>query len=594
MNDRTYIFDSELRIWRTPTHDSIAYSDGDEVERRLLSILKQTRDLSSTSDELRKQIVEWPTEYHFSPTRANLLRPFRIDKSQRILELGCGCGNLTRYLGESGAHVTAVEGSVVRASIAAERCRDLANVMIVADSIELFTSAGGFDMVTLIGVLEYAPLFFAGDNPALQCLAAARHLLAPGGTMLLAIENQLGLKYFNGCTEDHTRKLFFGVQDQYSPSTPVTFGRTELKRLVETVGFSHTHFLFPFPDYKLPEILISEEAQTAAGLSLYNLLTQSHGRDYSGHRLKTFDEHLVWRAIERNGLIGDLANSFLIVASTDETNVLSVFHDPWLAKIYAASRKPAWASETTIRRNSSGLRVGKSGLGIANSKEIAVGSFTLSHQLSSDEPYLPGDLLLHKFQRLAPDGDLEKFAKLARQWLDFLLQGNAPGGVSLSDRLVPGHYLDCIPANLIVTDTGVLTMIDLEWHVREPIPLAWVILRGLVNTLYQCTFPDNFGHRNCQGVIAELLSLMDVDVKPATYEDVAVLETAFQEACRDDHLSRDDFRVALANAVPQRAPVERACEVEMLVARIEAYENSLSWRITRPLRYLARVLLGRK
>ncbi|NMQ04306.1 class I SAM-dependent methyltransferase [Candidatus Accumulibacter phosphatis] len=162
MNDRTYIFDSELRIWRTPTHDSIAYSDGDEVERRLLSILKQTRDLSSTSDELRKQIVDWPTEYHFSPTRANLLRPFRIDKSQRILELGCGCGNLTRYLGESGAHVTAVEGSVVRASIAAERCRDLANVMIVADSIELFTSAGGFDMVTLIGVLEYAPLFFRG------------------------------------------------------------------------------------------------------------------------------------------------------------------------------------------------------------------------------------------------------------------------------------------------------------------------------------------------------------------------------------------------------------------------------------------------
>ena len=95
-------------------------------------------------------------------------------------------------------------------------------------------------------------------------------------------------------------------------------------------------------------------------------------------------------------------------------------------------------------------------------------------------------------------------------------------------------------------------------------------------------------------MIAELLSLIDVDVKPATYEDVAVLETAFQEACRDDHLSRDDFRVALANAVPQRAPVERACEVEMLVARIEAYENSLSWLITRPLRYLARVLLGRK
>ena len=46
-------------------------------------------------------------------------------------------------------------------------------------------------------------------------LKKAFKLLSKNGLLIIAIENRLGLKYFNGCREDHAGKLFHGVEDMY-------------------------------------------------------------------------------------------------------------------------------------------------------------------------------------------------------------------------------------------------------------------------------------------------------------------------------------------------------------------------------------------
>lgn len=597
MNTRTYSFDAKARVWRTPAHDSIAYSDGAETESRLLDALRECHDVSLASEELRRQIVDWPSEYHFSAIRANLLRPFPIGNGVRVLELGCGCGALTRYFGESEASVTAVEGSLARARIAAERCRDLPNVRIVVDGIDSFQPDGKFDVVTLIGVLEYSPLFIGGDDPVTQCLTIARRLLAPGGTLLLAIENQLGLKYFNGCTEDHVGKHFFGLQDRYCASTPVTFGRDELQRRLKSAGFSDARFYFPFPDYKLPNILISEEALDVPELALHNLIACCDDRDYSGRRVQLFDEHLVWRVLARNGLFGDLANSFLVIGGVGDTSMPVLPHESWLAKMYAAARTVGWATETTISQDPSGLRVGKVALGSENNGEVRVGPYALLHHLSPDEPYIAGDLLLHRFQQLALEGSLAEMATLVRQWVDLLVQGHAPASGAMEDHVVPGDLVDCIPANLIISETGKLLMIDREWRIREPIPLAWVVLRGLVGTLFRCRFPHGFELRNCETVITELIALSGLTATPTTHGEVAALEDAFQAACSRGQSNRDSFQLALTSLLPHLQTFDTPSNE--LLARLEAQEHetrrlleSMSWRITKPLRLLAQVLLG--
>ena len=87
-------------------------------------------------------------------------------------------GAVTRYLGETGAEVLALEGSQRRATIARERTRDLQNVQVLAERFQDLKLAARFDVVTLIGVLEYASLFSDSDNPAVDMLKRVRRLLA--------------------------------------------------------------------------------------------------------------------------------------------------------------------------------------------------------------------------------------------------------------------------------------------------------------------------------------------------------------------------------------------------------------------------------
>ena len=125
--------------------EKFSYSDG-EIENKIFIIIENANDLSLFSRELLGQIVDWPTEYHLSPLRHNLLRHINFKSSDKILELGCGCGAITRQLGETGADVFAVEGSLNRARIASSRCRDLPNVKVFSTDFSKISFENQFDM----------------------------------------------------------------------------------------------------------------------------------------------------------------------------------------------------------------------------------------------------------------------------------------------------------------------------------------------------------------------------------------------------------------------------------------------------------------
>jgi len=179
---------------------SFNYSDGEASETQLYKILSKANDLSCDSDELQAQISDWPTEYHLSSSRANLLKPLKLDGVTRVLELGCGCGSITRYLGEQeGLIVDSVEGSPSRAGLAALRCRDLDNVTIcTANFNEIDFPESYYDLVLFVGVTEYAGRFSKRetDQEALaDLLNLGKRALKDNGVILVAIENRLGLKY---------------------------------------------------------------------------------------------------------------------------------------------------------------------------------------------------------------------------------------------------------------------------------------------------------------------------------------------------------------------------------------------------------------
>ena len=294
------------------------YSDGEDSEKKLFQILSTCNDLSSSSTELEGNIVDWPTEYHLSSARSNLLRPLNFKGVTRVLELGCGCGSISRFLGEQeGVQVDAIEGSPTRAGLASLRCRDLPNVSIsTANFNDVDFPENYYDLVLFIGVTEYAGRFSERetDQEALaDLLALGKRAAKSDGVTIVAIENRLGMKYMLGANEDHYAQRFVGLAD-YPKSTGIrTYSHDEW--LSHTTDFNTTHFVYPFPDYKVPNVLVNETAIAADKKGIAEKLKQSISRDYMSPFNLGSSEHEIWSGLLQSNSFEQHSNSFLLFLS---------------------------------------------------------------------------------------------------------------------------------------------------------------------------------------------------------------------------------------------------------------------------------------
>ena len=582
---RTYSFNPELKIWVTPSHDGIAYSDGDAIEHRLLEVLRQCLDVSGASEELRANITDWPSEYHLSPIRHNLLRPLTFGPSDRILELGCGCGAITRYLGECGATVVAVEGSRRRAMIAAERCRDLPNVSVYCDNLVDFQTDGPFDLVTLIGVLEYAPLYVSGNDPVGYVLETACRHLKPGGELILAIENQFGLKYFSGCAEDHTNIPFFGVYDLYGSRTPITFGKKELTTKLHAAGLTNSEFFYPFPDYKVPEIILAEAALVREAFRPADLLYRLPSRDYGNKPWRAFHENLVWRGVVRNGLLGELANSFFVMASASPQSSRT----NWLAYIFSTNRLPTFATETVFRETEEGIVVAKTHL-YPNSHFLQETRFR--HHPPPSSNYVTGELYAIELQRImARAGDLDEVAQWVSTWVAHLIQR----ADIVNSHLLPGDCLDVIPSNLVRTPAGDLVEIDAEWSTTEKIPMSWILIRGLVNAFASSPPSPVFSQMSYRELIERVLGRLGCTLSDRDFQEAAALEDDLQRMVNGsdwkgplygDFLSMPMLSSACAPTLCDLL-ADKQLELDYAYSEITRVKSTISWQVTKPLRLIA-------
>lgn len=282
------------------------YSDG-AVEDELLEIV-----CSSPSD-LTKVIYEkasWPVLYHMSEERQYLLEWYPFKKDASILEIGAGCGALTGCMCRKAKTVKAIELSKKRSMINAYKNKEATNLEIMVGNFsDIYPHLNRkFDYVTLIGVLEYAVSYIAGENPFVEMLSGINECLAEEGKIIVAIENRFGLKYFAGCREDHLGVPFVGIEGYSNRSAKVqTFNKSELEKLLSAAGFSKWKFYYPYPDYKFPNSIFSDDFLPKKGELMDNI------RNFDASRLVLFDETSAFDAIIEAGNFPEFSNSFLIV-----------------------------------------------------------------------------------------------------------------------------------------------------------------------------------------------------------------------------------------------------------------------------------------
>ena len=476
-----YVLNSSTNVWSRPDYEGIAYSDGDENENRLAVIIDGAQDRSLHSLELSEHCTDWVSLYHLNKTRANVLRPFEAElKGKNVLEIGAGCGVITRYLGESGATVLALEGSLKRASIARSRTIDLENVTVVADRFSLFSTAQQFDFITFIGVLEYANLFTDGENPATAMLEQARSLLRPDGKIIIAIENQLGLKYLAGAPEDHLGLPMFGVEGRYEKNQPETFGRVRLEKILRDAGFLQQHFLAPFPDYKFPVSIITEQGAIADNFDASVFAWQSVKRDPQLPGKLNFSLELTWQEVFKNNLGLSLANSFLIVASPIKKELID---SSILAYHYSTGRIAEYCKETLFYKSSDNKVVISSNLLKKKNKEQI--PLPVKHFLSQSEPYIQGDLLSLQLIRILTRNNwtINDVVLFFKRYIDILKKitwvEGAKNNWSSPYETISGDYFDAIPQNIILSNNQIATFFDKEWIFTGPFELGYLFFRAL-------------------------------------------------------------------------------------------------------------------
>ncbi len=288
------------------------YSDGD-IEDTLIKIISEHEP-----EDYSQAICDnycWPTYYHLTHTRANIINWYPFNPDASVLEIGCGLGAITGTLCDLCKDVTAVELSKRRATATLLRCREKENLEIIVGNLNDIEFEKKFDYITLIGVFEYQGSYTDGDNPYNDFLTKVKSLLKPNGKLLIAIENQYGLKYWCGAGEDHTSIPFDGI-NQYSISNRKirTFSRKGLEKLIKESGFKNTFFYYPQPDYKLPFIIYSEdylpkELDYSAEIPWYYI---------PSNKTLVADEARIYNDIIENNTFEFFSNSFFVECSDSD------------------------------------------------------------------------------------------------------------------------------------------------------------------------------------------------------------------------------------------------------------------------------------
>jgi hypothetical protein len=416
--------------------------------------------------------------------RGNLLRPLKIRPGMRVLEVGCGTGAITRWLAEHDVAVLAVEGNIQRARAAAVRCSGLANVEVLAGTLDDVASDVKFDAVVVVGVLEYATKYVDADDGPRRFLEGVVSHMAGEGVLVLAIENQLGLKYLLGYEEDHLGLPWVGMEG-YSPVPgPRTWSRRVLGDMLSGTGLQGQRWLFPFPDYKLPSVVIDERlyAWPDGAKCIDQLVRRPVTADATSPSL-VCDARLAHRQLLLAGIGPEIANSFLVVAgrTADHANA---FLGPELAWLFGDARRRQWRRHRAVIAGPDGLHIVDQ---TESSEARSLGWLRQASEAGVDRPFVQGeplDLLLFEAIRRH---DLERASKLLIAWRSELeaygqvlqSQGSRhPFAPEAGGLALPEDFLDVSPANFVLS-SGSFTFIDREWVASGPVSAGLVEVRAL-------------------------------------------------------------------------------------------------------------------
>ncbi len=407
-----------------------------------------------------------------SRVRENIVDWLPTDGTEQVLEITAGTCELTDALARKTAKVTVstIEG--------------------------LQEQKDRYDLITLVGQPE-----------ALAHLDRIRDHLAPGGRILLTVDNRLGLRYFAGEPEEKTGIYFEGLEGYPETGEAFSFSKQELEALLREAGFDSLIFYYPYPDYRTPERIYSDRYLPKKGELNRN------DQPADEERIRLFNEEFVFDSLTEFGQFPQFSNSFLVIASEGKRT------EPVLYEKFSNERALRFGIRTEIGENA-GERYIRKVPGNPEADAHISGIYTSYLLLSEDlkdsgirvNPcekadgevrlaYREGPTLEERLDEKLSEGNIDALEQEIEEYFDLFAREGASGCAmpfreTEEFKEVFGSVkfetpqtcravsdIDMIFSNVIETEDGP-ELIDYEWTFSFPVPVRFLLYRCLRYYVY--------------------------------------------------------------------------------------------------------------
>ena len=329
-----------------------------------------------------------------------------------------------------------------------------------------------------------------------------------------------------------------GIEGRYRKDQPQTFGRKVLSDMLDQAGFSGSEYLVPFPDYKLPVSILTEEGINNKKFDAAAFAWQSARRDPQLPPYSNFSIELVLPEVFRNAMALDVANSFLIIASP---NLRQLIDRRVLAYHYTTERVAAYCKEAVFTLKDDGdifvryKRLGRTkGDGGRNYTKKPLIRYICSDQ---DEYVLGKPLSIEFIHTVTKDGwSFDQVARFVWHYLKivetFVRSAGMQFGCDSPYDEVSGDFLDAIPQNIILRKDGTAVLIDKEWVIDGPIEVGYLIFRALhllLNSITRFGSPASGGDMTRDQFIYGSFAAVGLELEKEDYDRYVTFEAGIQQ-----------------------------------------------------------------
>lgn len=233
--------------------------------------------------------------------------------------MGQDFGEITGLLCKKAKNVTSVEFSKARGEAIARRHINEKNLEVIVGDLEKIQFENKkFDIITLIGILEYAPeILEKSENPYSDFIKICKNFLKENGKIIIAVDNRFGMKFFAGAKSEIYDSVFQSITLANNGKKKI-FSRKELIGILEENNIENYKFYYPLPDYKIPNVIFSENR-----LPFSENVKSLYDAYYIDGSKVVFSEVQALKEAMNNGEFETFANSFLVECAIGNNNLCS-------------------------------------------------------------------------------------------------------------------------------------------------------------------------------------------------------------------------------------------------------------------------------